>query len=289
MTLKIDSHCHIYPRKIARKALASVGHFYDGLLEGERVSHLAPGAGDAHSAGAEALKWDGTPETLLAAGKAYGISHFIVHSVATRPSQTENINRFIASSVRMSGKAFTGLGTLHPDSETLEDDLDRLQFFGLKGVKLHPDTQLFHADDPKACRIYELCEARALPVLIHAGDYRYDYSGPKRIANVLRTFPKLKLIAAHLGGWSQWDEAVRILPDFPNVTVDTSSSFQFLSVERALEIIRAYGAERVMFGTDYPFWTPDHDLACMEKLGLSPEELEMIFWKNCAGMYGIML
>ena len=86
-----------------------------------------------------------------------------------------------------------------------------------------------------------------------------------------------------------WDDAMRILPDFPNVTVDTSSSFQFLSVERALEIIRAYGAERVMFGTDYPFWTPDHDLACMEKLGLSPEELEMIFWKNCAGMYGIML
>lgn len=264
--LIIDSHCHIYPKKVAIKAVENVDRFYGGL------------PGSHH---------DGTPETLLVTGKAQGISYFIVHSVATKSSQTDRINRFIAASVKMAGGAFTGLGTLHPDTDDLVGDLDRLQDLGLKGVKLHPDIQQFQADETRAMRIYEMCEERGLPVLIHAGDYRFDNSGPRRIANVLRTFPQLKLVAAHLGGWSQWDEALELLPQFPNVMVDTSSSFPFLTMERARQIIRMYGAERVMFGTDYPMWVQQPDLAFMEQLGLTDAEYERIWWKNCAQLYGM--
>ena len=262
----IDSHCHIYPKQIALKAVENVDRFYDGL----------PGA-----------HLDGTPETLLFTGKGQGISKFIVHSVATKSAQADHINRFIASAVKMAGGAFTGLGTLHPDTDDLIGDLDRLQDLGLKGVKLHPDIQQFQADEAKACRIYELCQERGLPVLIHAGDHRYDFSGPKRIAQVLRMFPELKLVAAHLGGWSEWDEAASLLPQYPNVIVDTSSSFQFLSVERAREIIRAYGADRVMFGTDYPMWAQKPDLDFMERMELTDEEYEQIYWRNCAQLYGM--
>ena len=78
---------------------------------------------------------------------------------------------------------------------------------GLKGVKLHPDFQNFEADSPCAMSIFELCAEAGLPVLVHTGDYRFDYSNPNRIANVLRAFPKLKFVGAHFGGWSVWDEA----------------------------------------------------------------------------------
>ncbi|MCR5293596.1 MAG: amidohydrolase family protein [Lachnospiraceae bacterium] len=261
----IDSHCHIYPRKIAGRAVESIDRFYGGMADG---CHL-----------------DGTAETLLLNGRVAGISRFIVHSVATAPEQARSICAFIAQSVEASKGAFTGLGALHPDSEDLEGDFQYLLALGLKGVKLHPDFQKFEADSPRACRIYELCEENEVPVLVHTGDFRYNYSNPERIARVLRDFPRLTLIGAHLGGWSVWDRALSALPDFPNIRVDTSSSFPWLSEEKAEEIIRAFGPERVLFGTDYPMWDPRKDLEYFDRLSFTEDEREMIFWRNCADIY----
>ena len=179
--------------KVAQKAIESVDHFYGGL----------PGC-----------PHDGTAETLLACGKAEGISHFIVHSVATRPEQVLSINRFISESVERAKGAFTGLGAIHPDADCLREDFEQLTALGLKGVKIHPDFQRFEADSPKAFRIYELCVEYDLPVLVHTGDYRFDYSNPERVVNVLKAFPELKFVGAHLGGWSVWDRALSLLPDF---------------------------------------------------------------------------
>ena len=266
MTRIFDSHCHIYPVKVAQKAIESVDHFYGGL----------PGC-----------PHDGTAETLLACGKAEGISHFIVHSVATRPEQVLSINRFISESVERAKGAFTGLGAIHPDADCLREDFEQLTALGLKGVKIHPDFQRFEADSPKAFRIYELCVEYDLPILVHTGDYRFDYSNPERVVNVLKAFPELKFVGAHLGGWSVWDRALSLLPDFPNIRVDTSSAFPWMDEKRALEIIRAYGSERVMFGTDYPMWTQRPDLDFFRKLDLSEEERENISWRSCAELYHI--
>ena len=79
-------------------------------------------------------------------------------------------------------------------------------------LKLHPDFQKFNADSPEAFKIYELMEGR-LPLLIHCGDARYDYSAPERIKRIHDNFPKLKLLAAHLGGYQQWDAAEKTLAD----------------------------------------------------------------------------
>ena len=73
----IDSHCHIYPDGIARKAVEAVDRFYDGL------------PADHH---------DGTVDTLVKSGNAAGITRFVVHSVATSPHQVSSINRFTARS-----------------------------------------------------------------------------------------------------------------------------------------------------------------------------------------------
>ncbi len=261
-----DAHCHIYPADIASRAVAGVDTFYDGLPVKPR---------------------DGTVETLLKTGREAGISRFLVHSVATTPHQVDSINRFIAHAVENSGGAFVGFGALHPDSQDQEADLRNLISLGLKGVKLHPDIQHFPADDARVMPIYEMCADAGLPVLLHTGDFRFDYSNPNRVAGVLRAFPKLKLIGAHLGGWSVWDDAARILPDYHNFMVDSSSCSRWLSPERMKQIIRAYGAERVFFGTDYPMWRQKEEIGALLNLKLTDGEYQMIFWDNAKALFGL--
>ncbi|MBE6655837.1 MAG: amidohydrolase [Ruminococcaceae bacterium] len=259
---RIDCHCHIYPEAIAARAVAGTGKFYD-----------LP------------LVYGGTLSDLISVHDGVKISGGVIFSVATTPRQAESINRFIAETAAESGGRFIGLGTVHPDSETIEEDIENIIALGLRGVKLHPDIQKFRVDAPKCLKIYELCEGR-LPVLLHAGDHRYDFSNPRRLSSVLSVFPSLTVIGAHFGGWSVWEEAVALLTSYKNFYVDTSSSLYALSPERATEIIRAYGKERVLFATDYPMWRMDEELARFDSLALTEEEKACILYKNAERLFG---
>ena len=93
------------------------------------------------------------------------------------------------------------------------------------------------------------------------------------------------MICAHFGGYSEWDEAARCLAD-TNVYVDTSSSFFALSRVRARELIDLYGEDRVMFGTDFPMWTPQPEIDTLLSLGLSERALQKIFSGNFLRLLG---
>ncbi len=257
----IDSHCHIYPDKIAQKASASTGNFY------KLPSHL-----------------DGRISTLLEHGEKAGIEHFVVQSVATSPKQVSSINNFIADSVAQSNGKFTGLGTLHPDSENMDKDFEELVNLGLRGVKLHPDIQAVAINDRRMLRIYELCESR-LPILMHTGDCRFDFSNPNRMLPILEKYPNLTVVGAHFGGWSIWDEATEKLNKYKNFFVDCSSSLYAMSAQKAKALIMAYGTERVLFGTDYPLWTPETELERFMQIDLTEEERKDIFYNNAAKLF----
>lgn len=258
----IDSHCHIYPDKIAAKAVHGIGKFYDLNMGGE-----------------------GTASDMLKLGREAGISKFIVFSVATTPYQTDSINNFIASEVQKYPEYMSGLGTIHPDSGDLSGDVSKIIELGLKGVKIHPDFQGFKIDDYRYLKVYEKCEENNLPVLIHTGDKRYDYSNPNRMKVVLDIFKGLKVIGAHFGGWSMWDEASKELCGYDNFYVDCSSSLYALSPEKATEIIRRYGAERVLFGTDYPMWPAKEEIKRFSLLQLTPEEKKAILSENAVKIF----
>ena len=259
----IDSHCHIYPDKIAEKAAASTGRFYD-----------IP------------MRLDGKVSTLLEYGKAAGIDHYVVQSVATTPAQVASINHFIASSVKGAGGLMTGLGTLHPESDDIKRDVDELISLGLKGVKLHPDIQGFKLDDYRCLKMFELCEGR-LPLLIHTGDKRFDFSNPNRLKPILETYDHLTIIGAHFGGWSIWEKAAEELFSYKNLMVDCSSSLYALSNETAVKLIRLYGANRVLFGTDYPMWEPGEEVRRFMSLDLTDEERQLILHENAEKLFGI--
>lgn len=262
----IDAHCHIYPDKIAEKAAHSTGDFYD-----------LP------------MKYDGKVSTLLECGEKAGVDKYIVQSVATTPKQVSSINHFIAETVKMYPEKMIGLGTLHPDSEDIKGDVEELIKLGLHGVKLHPDIQKFKLDDYRCLKIYDLCEKNHLPILIHTGDNRYDYSNPNRLIPILEIYTELSVIGAHFGGWSIWNEASKKLCGFKNFYVDCSSSFYMLDDETIKEIISRYTPDRVLFGTDYPMWDPDEELKRLRSLGLSQEDVEKIEYKNALKAYSVKI
>ena len=253
----IDTHAHIYPDAIAQKAAQSIADFYQIPMEA-----------------------DGTLGTLLARGAQAGISRHLVHSVGVTPARVPNINDYLMATVAQHPGRLIGFGTLHPGMDNVKAEIARIQAGGLRGVKLHPDFQHFLLDDEAAVAMFTALAEANLPALVHTGDSRYPYSEPARMARVLRAVPGLKVICAHLGGWSVWDEAWKQLADFPGVWVDTSSSLYALSPEQAVAVIRHYDPAHVFFGTDYPMWDPVEERARFEALPLTPQEQENIAHLN---------
>ena len=258
----MDAHCHVYPAAIAAKAVGGTDAFY--------------GVVSAH---------DGTVETLIEKEMAIGVDHCVIQSVATTPKQVNSINEFIARTVAAGEGRFTGLGTLHPDSADQAADVAHVLELGLKGVKLHPDIQGFQLDDPRCLRIYDLCQQHHLPVLLHTGDDRYDNSNPNRLLPVLEAYPNLTFIGAHLAGYSIWEEACEKLGHAPNLLVDCSSSFFRLSVEQAESLIRRWGPDRVLFGTDYPMWDAQKELDTLLSMNFTEEEFRKMLWDNAYNLF----
>ncbi len=253
----IDCHCHVYPSKIADRAVHAVGDFY-----GIHMDVI-----------------DGTTTKLLDICATSPINQCIIHSVATKAEQVQSINDFIADECDAHPQ-FIGFMTLHQDmtDDQLESEINRAQTRGLKGIKLHPDTQKVDMDDPRLMRIYEIAQGR-LPIIMHCGDYRYDYSHPRRMKKILHTFPDLVVNAAHFGGWSIFDLALEYLKN-ENCYVDMSSSMAFIGPRRTEELTRLYGTDRVMFGSDFPMWNPISELEIFSALNFTEAELDDLLYNN---------
>ncbi len=251
-----NMHTHIFPGKIAEKAVDAIGAFYEIPME-----------------------IGGTSESLIADGRTVGVERYLVCSTATTAHQVESINNFVSAEVAKHPE-FVGFGSLHPDYPEIAKEVDRMASLGLRGIKLHPDFQKFNIDDESAYPIYAAAQGR-MPILFHTGDNRYDFSHPSRLLRILDIFPDLIVIAAHLGGYRCWDDA-KVYLGHPRVYIDTSSALPFMTPERAVSIIRAHGADRVFFGTDSPMWHHTGELARFNALNLTAEERSRILWGNAA-------
>ena len=251
----IDFHTHIYPDAVAHKAANSIREFYD--IAGSGLN--------------------GTVSELLTQGEKAGISKFVVLPVALKPDRVRGINDFIVEQVAQNSKLI-GFGTLHAAMADITLETQRILEIGLRGIKMHPDSQVFPIDDPRLFPVYEMLQDRA-PVLLHMGDPRYDYSHPARLRKVLKQFPHLDVIASHFGGYSMYEIACELLKD-TNCYFDISSSLMFMGEGIAERYIRLYGAQRMVYGTDFPLWDPEVEVKRFLQLQLTPQEQEQIAYKT---------
>ncbi|MBQ7076015.1 MAG: amidohydrolase family protein, partial [Clostridia bacterium] len=212
----IDVHTHIWPEKLADRAVRHVGDYYSYDMHGK-----------------------GTMADLVESTKEAGVEKFVIHSSALKSSQVEDVNNATASHIT---ENIAGFGTLHPEYEDFEKEIDRIVSLGLKGIKLHPDFQFFNIDDRRMYGAYEILRDKKLPILFHMGDVKYDYSSAVRLIKIMQDFPGIVVIGAHLGGHLKWEQTEEYLIG-KDLFMDCSSTSRKLSPERIKSIISRHGTE----------------------------------------------
>lgn len=166
---------------------------------------------------------------------------------------------------------------------------------GARGVKMHPGTHFFFPDDRQFWPFYGKCQELGLTILSDSGPYEgvpagVEYSEPVHWTDVLRDFPRLTLVLAHLGS-GFWDERLDLARQFPNVYFDTSQGFSTpsstalhgyrgLPAVDAVRIMRRIGVERIMYGSDAPIGDPVSQLEEILALDLTEPEKRMVLGEN---------
>lgn len=273
----IDFHTHTFPDKIAAAAIEK--------LSG--ASHTRPFS-------------DGTAAGLSASAKNAGIDLCVVLPVATNTKQVPSVNDYAArTNLTTESTGLFSFGCIHPDYPDWKEELSRISALGLKGVKLHPVYQGVDFDDPRYLRILDRAGELGLIAVTHAGlDIGFpgvERCSPEHILRAVKQVGPVTLILAHMGGWRQWEQVEQLLAECP-VLLDTAFStgeitplgdgyytpedLPMLDGEAFLRMIRTFGANRVLFGTDSPWSSQTESLDFLLSLPMEASEREAILSGN---------
>ena len=247
-----DIHTHIWPDALAPAAVAAL----------------------SAQGGIPAL-YDGTVAGLRSAMKRAGIDRSVVQPVATKPGQVRTINDWAAT---LMSDDVVPFGAMHPDLEDPIAELERMYALGLRGFKMHPEYQSFSPDDPKLTSMFDAAAEIGLIFFSHAGadiGPQTLNGTPDVFARVIDRHPDLTIVLAHLGGFRQWHDVPRHLIG-RDVYLDTAFTLGHLPDEEFVEIVRAHGADRVLFGSDGPWTDPAAEIARIRAMPFSALELDAI-------------
>ncbi|MBQ1368428.1 MAG: amidohydrolase family protein [Firmicutes bacterium] len=290
----IDIHTHTFPDRIARAAI-------------DKLSKAAHAAAFT----------DASNQSLLSSMEKAGIDLSVIAPVATSPAQVEKIND---SAARLTETYMTAssedvqlmsFGCIHPDYPHFREELKRLISLGIRGIKLHPVYQGVNIDDIRFLRILDCAASLGLVVLTHAGlDIGFPgvvHCSPMMCRHALEEIGPFPFILAHMGGWHEWEDVLELLPG-TGCYIDTSFSTdsftplsdgywkegeeKMLSPEAFVRLVRAFGADHVIFGSDSPWsdqkvsldWIrdcgPDGKHALSAEIALTQEEIQLILGEN---------
>jgi predicted TIM-barrel fold metal-dependent hydrolase len=169
---------------------------------------------------------------------------------------------------------------------------------GIRGFKLHPPLQQFHANDKAAYPFYEVLNEAKLPVIFHTGHsgigtnmrggggVRLKYGNPMDIDDVAVDFPDMPIIMAH-PSFPWQDEAISVCLHKPQVYIDLSGwspkYFPPILVQYANTLLK----QKVLFGSDYPLISPDRWLADFQKIAIRDEVRPLILKGNAMRLFGL--
>ena len=228
--------------------------------------------------------------------KQAGVDYSVILPVVTKPSQFDSVNRFAASINGRNG--IFSFGGIHPDNSDYEAKLTYIKQLGLAGIKLHPDYQRVHVNDPRFLQLITCAVNLGLIVVLHAG---VDVGLPEEVhcppAEALEMLQYVEMhaahpetaqiVLAHTGGWKQWDDVETLLVG-THVYFDLAYTFGFTNEEQLLRIIRNHGADRILFATDSPWNGQAEDIASLKALDLTEEEQAAILGENAARLLHIL-
>lgn len=234
------------------------------------------------------LRFNGKLSGLLESMDDAGIDMGLALGVGIKASTVARTNEFIGSVPR---DRLVPMGTVHPDL-SVDENLKSLLDNGIVGVKLHPLFQALSLDDPRVHDILAGLSELGMPVVTHVGAGQDEEANRRGAPVLLRrladSLPDLRLIACHYGGYHRLDEAEQHVVG-SSVTLETSwpPTMAELEPERVVRLIRMHGADRVVFGSDWPMADPAAEIAAIRNLGLTKEEEDGILGDNLARLLGI--
>ncbi|HJZ75583.1 MAG TPA: amidohydrolase family protein [Vicinamibacterales bacterium] len=174
----------------------------------------------------------------------------------------------------------------------------RLIAAGARGLKLHPPVQEFFPNDPIAYPLYEVFAEARLPVIFHTGHsgigsgarggggIRLKYGNPMPIDDVAVDFPDMPIVMAH-PSFPWQDEAISICLHKPQVFIDLSGWSPKYFSPTLVQYANSRLKDKVMFGSDYPWLTPERWLADFATIGIKDEVRPLILKENAIRLLGL--
>jgi uncharacterized protein len=210
-------------------------------------------------------------------------------------------NETVAAACREYPDVFSGLGSVDPHKGAdAVAEVANIAALGLRGVKFHPSLQAFAPDDPAYDPIFAACEQHGLLALFHTGTsgigarqpggqgIRIDLAHPLKLDPVAAAHPDLTVVAAHFG-WPWQQDLIAIALHKTNVYIDISGWSPRRIPAEVIRELRGRLSGQFVWGSDYPFFTPERCLAELEALDLPTEVMTTVLHDNAARILGLDL
>lgn len=232
--------------------------------------------------------------------KSRGVRELVLLHYAHKPGIARAMNAFVADVARRHG--VSGVATFYPGEPEQESILEEAFALGLRGVKLHCHVQGMPVDDARLFPAYELCAARGLPVVVHAGREPrpigaglaslpidpHTICAADRTARVLRAFPTLKLCVPHLGA-DEYDAYRELLLAHDNLWLDSTMMLAgYFETADPWPVVRAR-PDRVLYGSDFPNlpYSWDREARALAAARMPDRDLELMCGANARELFGL--
>jgi len=228
-------------------------------------------------------------------GKAVLLAWDAETATGRRPFTNEQVAALVAEHPDV----FLGFGSVDPHKGAAAvGGVHQTARLGLAGLKFHPPAQRFSPADRLAYPVWEAAESHGLPVMLHTGytamgqgmagggGIELRYADPMLADKVAVDFPDLQIILAHTG-WPWHEAAVAVARHKRNVHIELSGWPPSRLPEVVVEAVRGPLTDRTLFGTDFPFLTPERWIAGFERLGLSEETNRAVLFGNAERLLGM--
>lgn len=271
----VDAHVHIFPYNI----FAAIWQWFD-----ENAWHIR-----------YQLSASRVFDFLL----SHGISHIIALQYAHKPGIAGKLNRYMAKKCKEYPNQVTGMATVFPGENNADGILQEAFDSGLGGLKLHAHVQCFDMNSDDMDPIYDLCESKKKPIVMHVGRepkstaYRcdpYKLCRSDKLERVLTNFPNLKICVPHLG-FDEISAYRKLVEKYDNLWLDTTMVLtDYFPIEETINL-RRYRLDRIMYGSDFPNipYAWDRELKWLDASGLSYDALEWILKKSASNFFDLKL
>jgi uncharacterized protein len=202
-------------------------------------------------------------------------------------------NDELAQAVQKHADVFAGFAGIDPwKGELAIRELERsVRELGLKGAKFHPGRQEFYPNDRRFLPLFTVAAELGVPVLFHTGmmaagagtpggrGQRLDYTRPIYLDHLAAELPDLTIVAAH-PSWPWADEGLAVARHKSNVFLDLSGYSPKYIPPQYVQFANTLLQDQMLFGSDYPFITPERWLADFPNAGFREEVHQKILLEN---------